>query len=45
MDDRFVYIDFDAGYVMLSHRHNAHRSSPRFDKFKVREDDVFPWEH
>lgn len=43
MDDRLVYIDFDAGYVMLSHRHKAHRISLRFDKFKVREDDIFPW--
>jgi hypothetical protein len=44
MGDRFVYIDFDAWYIMLSHKHNAHRISLRFDKFKVREDDVFPWD-
>lgn len=44
MGDRFVYIDFDAWYVMLSHKHKAHRISLRFDKFKVREDDIFPWD-
>jgi hypothetical protein len=44
MGTRFVYIDFDAWYVMLSHKHKAHRISLRFDKFKVREDDVFPWD-
>jgi hypothetical protein len=44
MGGRFVYIDFDAWYVMLSHRHKAHRISLRFDKFKVREDDIFPWD-
>ena len=44
MGDRFVYIDFDAWYVMLSHKHKAHRVSLRFDKFKVREDDIFPWD-
>lgn len=44
MGDRFVYIDFDAWYVMLSHKHKSHRISLRFDKFTVREDDVFPWD-
>ena len=44
MGERFVYIDFDAWYVMLSHKHKAHRISLRFDKFKVREDDIFPWD-
>jgi hypothetical protein len=44
MGDRFVYIDFDAWYVMLSHKHKAHRFSLRFDKFEVREDDIFPWD-
>ena len=44
MGGRFVYIDFDAWYVMLSHRYKAHRISLRFDKFKVREDDIFPWD-
>jgi late competence protein required for DNA uptake (superfamily II DNA/RNA helicase) len=43
MGDCFVYIDFDARYVMLSHRHQAYKFSLRFDKFRVREDDVFPW--
>lgn len=44
MGNRFVYINFDAWYLMLSHKHKAHRISLRFDKFKVREDDVFPWD-
>jgi hypothetical protein len=44
MGNRFVYIDFDAWYVMLSHKRKAHRISLRFDKFKVREDDIFPWD-
>jgi hypothetical protein len=44
MGERFVYIDFDAWYVMLSHKHKAHRVSLRFDKFKVREDDIFLWD-
>ena len=44
MGNRFVFIDFDAWYVMLSHKHKAHRISLRFDKFKVAEDDIFPWD-
>lgn len=44
MGKRFVYINFDAWYVMLSHKFESHRFSVRFDKFKVREDDIFPWD-
>jgi hypothetical protein len=44
MGERFVFIDFDAWYVMLSHKHKDHRISLRFDKFKVAEDDIFPWD-
>ena len=44
MGERFVYIDFDAWYLMVSHKYKAHRISLRFDKFKVREDDIFPWD-
>ena len=44
MGERSVFINFDAWYVMLSHKHKAHRISLRFDKFQVREDDVFPWD-
>jgi hypothetical protein len=44
MGKRFVYINFDAWYLMVSHKHKAHRISLRFDKFKVREDDIFPWD-
>jgi hypothetical protein len=39
MGYRFVYVDFDAWYLMLSHKHKAHRFSLRVDEFKVREDD------
>ncbi|WP_034475471.1 hypothetical protein [Aestuariibacter salexigens] len=39
MGDRFVYADFDAAYLMLSHTINAHRLSARFDWFDVDEDD------
>ncbi|MFT5839956.1 MAG: hypothetical protein ACI9UT_002467 [Flavobacteriales bacterium] len=44
MGERYVYVDFDAWYVMLSHKHKSHRISLRFDHFKVREDDVFLWD-
>ena len=44
MGKRFVYIDFDAWYLLLSHKFKTHRFSVRFDKFKVREDDIFPWD-
>ena len=44
MGSRYVFIDFDAWYVMLSHREGQHRVSLRYDRFKVREDDVFPWD-
>lgn len=44
MGERFVYVDFDAWYLMLSQRYKEHRISIRFDKFEVREDDVFPWD-
>ena len=42
MGDRFVYINFDAWYLMLSHREGKHRISARYDHFKVREDDIIP---
>ena len=44
MGERFVYVDFDAWYLMFSHKYNKHRLSLRFDKFNVDEDDVFPWD-
>lgn len=44
MGNRFVYIDFDAWYVMLSHKYKAHRISVRLDKFQVQEDDIFLWD-
>jgi hypothetical protein len=44
MGKRYVYIDFNAWYLMVSHKHKAHRFSFRYDKFKVQEDDVFPWD-
>lgn len=42
MGQRFVYINFDAWYLMYSHKFAAHRISLRYDDFKVREDDIFP---
>lgn len=44
MGTRSVYIDYDAWYVMLSHKIKAHRISLRLDKFKVREDDILSWD-
>ena len=44
MGERYVYVDFDAWYVMLSHKHKTHRISLRFEQFQVSEDDVFPWD-
>lgn len=40
MGERAVYANFDAWYVMMSHKINQHRLSIRVDKFKVREDDM-----
>lgn len=42
MGDNFVYINFDAWYVMLSHLQGQHRYSMRFDRFIVKEDDSIP---
>ena len=42
MGYRFVYADFDAAYLMISHKQNDHRLSARVDWFDVDEDDVVP---
>lgn len=42
MGVKFVYVDFDAWYLMLSHQVSQHRISLRYDRFMVIEDDVFP---
>lgn len=42
MGQRFVYINFDAYYVMYSHKVGSHRFSARYDDFNVGEDDIFP---
>lgn len=42
MGERFVYADFDAFYLMLSHKMNKHRFSLRYDRFMVQEDDLMP---
>ncbi|MFT5676336.1 MAG: hypothetical protein ACI808_002277 [Paraglaciecola sp.] len=42
MGERIVFIDFDAWYLMLSHKIEKHRLSLRYDKFKVRGDDARP---
>ena len=42
MGYRFVYADFDAFYLLLSHRMDKHRVSVRYDYFNVDEDDQYP---
>ena len=42
MGYRFVYADFDAFFLLLSHRMDKHRMSIRYDYFNVDEDDRFP---
>lgn len=42
MGDRFVFADFDAFYLMLSHKMDKHRLSVRYDRFMVQEDDIIP---
>ena len=44
MGKRYVAADFASWYVMLSHTIEQHRLSARFDKFRVEEDDIFPWD-
>lgn len=44
MGNNWVNVDFDSWYMMLSHKMKQHRVSVRFDKFKAREDDVWPWD-
>ena len=44
MGKRYVAADFDAWYVLLSQTTGQHRLSARVEKFKVAEDDVFPWD-
>lgn len=45
MGDKFVFADFDAFYLMLSHRSGRHRLSIRYDRFIVQEDDIFVWDY
>lgn len=42
MGYRFVYADFDAFYLMYSHKIDNHRISLRYDRFMVQEDDNMP---
>ena len=42
MGERFVFADFDAWYLMLSHKIDKHRISFRYDRFMVQEDDIIP---
>ncbi|MEP2653268.1 MAG: hypothetical protein ABJH06_14895, partial [Paraglaciecola sp.] len=44
MGQRFVYINFDAWYIMFSHKLKKHRFTARLDDFQVREDDIFLWD-
>ena len=41
MGGRFVYVDYEAWYLMLSHKIDKHRISVRYDHFDVDEDDIF----
>ncbi|ALS99501.1 hypothetical protein [Lacimicrobium alkaliphilum] len=45
MGRRWVYAEFDAWYLMLSHRTGRHRFSLRYDHFTVTEDDIWPWDY
>ncbi|MDU0355823.1 hypothetical protein RS130_19765 [Paraglaciecola aquimarina] len=42
MGPRVTYVNFDAAYLMLSHKIKKHRLSVRYDHFKVRENDAMP---
>lgn len=42
MGPKLVFADFDAFYLMLSHRIGEHRLSARWDRFRVKEDDLLP---
>ncbi|WJG10217.1 hypothetical protein [Aliiglaciecola sp. LCG003] len=42
MGNRFVFINFDAWYLMVSHSIGEHRLSLRYDRFIVQEDDDIP---
>lgn len=44
MGKRWVYVNYDAWYLMLSHKQDKHRFSIRYDKFKTREDDIWLWD-
>lgn len=44
MGNDWVNVDFDSWYLMLSHKWQQHRFSLRYDNFKAREDDVWPWD-
>lgn len=44
MGDNKVYVEFDAWFVLLSHAVEKHRFSARFDRFRTRGDDVWPWD-
>lgn len=42
MGERFVVVDFDAYFIMFSHKLGASRFSIRYDNFDVDEDDILP---
>ncbi|GAA0361762.1 hypothetical protein GCM10009092_27660 [Bowmanella denitrificans] len=44
MGTRWVFVNFDAWYLLLSHKWNKHRFSLRLDSFKAREDDKWAWD-
>lgn len=45
MGRRWVYAEFDAWYLIFSHKIGRHRFSLRYDSFAVEEDDIWPWDY
>ncbi|MCF2948536.1 hypothetical protein L0668_10495 [Paraglaciecola aquimarina] len=44
MGERVVDVDFNAWYLLFSHKVVQHRLSIRFDQFKVKEQDLVVWD-
>lgn len=44
MGYNWVFVDFKAWFVMLSHVADKHRFSAKVERFSVREDDVWEWD-
>lgn len=44
MGRRWVFVDFDAWYVLVSHTSGEHRFSIKAEQFRAREDDKWAWD-